>query len=134
MGRVINWELSKKLKFDHTKKWYMHNPDFILENETHKLLWGFDVETDLLISTRRPDLKIICQKSENLQNCELCCLRGLQSKIERMEKRDKYLDLARELKKLWNMKVSIIPFVSRGYLRRLAVSQTSKKNHQLIMM
>ena len=27
------------------------------------------------------------------------------------EKRDKYLDLARELKKLWNIKVTVIPFV-----------------------
>ena len=26
-------------------------------------------------------------------------------------KRDKYLDLARELKKLWNMKVAIMPIV-----------------------
>ena len=25
-------------KFDNTKKWWMHNPDAILENETHKLL------------------------------------------------------------------------------------------------
>ena len=28
-----------------------------------------------------------------------------------MWKKDKYLDLARELKKLWNMKVTIIPIV-----------------------
>ena len=27
------------------------------------------------------------------------------------EKRDKYSDLARELKKLWNMKITVIPFV-----------------------
>ena len=27
------------------------------------------------------------------------------------EKKDKYLDLARELKKLWNMKVTIVPIV-----------------------
>ena len=32
-------------------------------------------------------------------------------KLEEIEKRDKYLDLARELKKLWNMKVIIIPIV-----------------------
>ena len=32
-------------------------------------------------------------------------------KLKEHEKRDKYLDLARELKKLWNMKVSIIPIV-----------------------
>ena len=30
-------------------------------------------------------------------------------KLKECEKRDKYLDLARELKKLWNMKVTIIP-------------------------
>ena len=28
-------------------------------------------------------------------------------KLKESEKRDKYLDLARELKKLWNMKVTI---------------------------
>ena len=32
-------------------------------------------------------------------------------KLKECEKRDKYLDLARELKKLWNMKVTIIPIV-----------------------
>ena len=32
-------------------------------------------------------------------------------KLKECEKRDKYLDLATELKKLWNMKVTIIPIV-----------------------
>ena len=32
-------------------------------------------------------------------------------KLKEYEKRNKYLDLARELKKLWNMKVTIIPIV-----------------------
>ena len=32
-------------------------------------------------------------------------------KLKESEKRDKYLDVARELKKLWNMKVTIIPIV-----------------------
>ena len=32
-------------------------------------------------------------------------------KLEEFEKKDKYLDLARELKKLWNMQVTIIPIV-----------------------
>ena len=32
-------------------------------------------------------------------------------KLKECENRDKYLDLARELKKLWNMKVTIIPIV-----------------------
>ena len=32
--------------------------------------------------------------------------------LEESEKKDKYLDLARELKKLWNMKVIIVPIVT----------------------
>ena len=32
-------------------------------------------------------------------------------KLKESQKKDKYLNLARELKKLWNMKVTIIPIV-----------------------
>ena len=32
-------------------------------------------------------------------------------KLNECEKRNKYLDLARELKNLWNMKVTVIPIV-----------------------
>ena len=32
-------------------------------------------------------------------------------KLKECEKRDKYLDIARELKKLWDMQVTIIPNV-----------------------
>ena len=38
VGKVIHWEFYKKLKFDHTNKWYMHNAVSLLEIEMHKLL------------------------------------------------------------------------------------------------
>ena len=31
--KVIHKELCKRLKFNHTTKWYMHKPEFVLENE-----------------------------------------------------------------------------------------------------
>ena len=42
----------------------MHNPAPVLENDTHKILWDFDIQTDHLISARRPDLIIINQKKK----------------------------------------------------------------------
>ena len=33
----------------------MHNPESALENETHKFLSDFEIQTDHLISARRPD-------------------------------------------------------------------------------
>ena len=43
MGKVIHWELHKRLKFDNTNKWYMFKSEFVLENETHKILWNFEI-------------------------------------------------------------------------------------------
>ena len=68
VGKVINWELCKKFEFDHTNKLCMHNPASVLENDTHKLLWDFDKQTDHLISARQPDLIIINNKKRGL-----CC-------------------------------------------------------------
>ena len=65
MVKVIHWEMSKKLKFVHTSKWYMHNSVAILENDKHKLLGDLDLQTDHLISAKRLDLIIIAKK-ENL--------------------------------------------------------------------
>ena len=64
----------------------MHNPECVQENETHKLLWDFEVQTDHLISARRPGVVIIDKKKENLKICELCCPGRPQSKIERKRK------------------------------------------------
>ena len=79
-------------------------------NDSHKLLWNFNIQTDHLIPARRPDLIIIKPKEkENLQNCRLCCSAEHRINLKENEKKDKYLDHARELKKLWNMKVTIVP-------------------------
>ena len=43
----------------------MDNPEFVLENETLKLLWDFETQTNHLILARRPDLVIIKTKKQN---------------------------------------------------------------------
>ena len=104
--------MCKKLKFDKTNKWFMHNPASILENDTHELLWDFDIQTDHLISARKPDLIIINNKKK--RTCKIVDFAVPADhwiKLKECEKKDKYLDFARELKKLWNMKVTIIPIV-----------------------
>ena len=42
----------------------MRNPALVLENDTHKILWDFDIHTDHLISARRPDFIIINKKKK----------------------------------------------------------------------
>ena len=111
VGKVSPWEMYKKLKFDHTNKWYMHNQAPVLENYTHKLQWDFDIYTDHLISARRPDLIIINKQKRTCKIVDFDAPAYHRIKLKECEKKDKYLDLARELKKLWNMQVTIMSIV-----------------------
>ena len=126
VGKVIHWEMCKKFQFDHTNKWHTHNPPPVRENDTHKFLWDFNIQTDHLISARRPDLIMINKKKRNCKIVDFAVPADHRIKLKESEKRDKYLDLARELKKLWNMKVTIIPImigafgtVTKGLLKGL---------------
>ena len=107
VGKVIPWEKCKKFKFHHSNKWYIYNPASVIENYTHKILWNFDIHTDHLISVRRLDLIIINNKK---RICKIVDFADHRINMKECEKKDKYLDLA-ELKKLWNMKVTIILIV-----------------------
>ena len=89
---MIHSELCKKLKYDHTTLWYIHCPESVLKNETHKILWDFERQ-DHQIPTRRPDLVIISQnnkkkkrKRENLPYDGFCCPGEPQSQNKRKQK------------------------------------------------
>ena len=60
-------------------KWYMHNPESVLENETHKLLWDFERQTNhlILVRTRTSESQQKKKKKENLPNS------GPQGKTEK---------------------------------------------------
>ena len=56
---MITWENSRseacrKCNFEAGDKWYEHEAEKILENEDHKILWDFSIQTDHVIEARRP--------------------------------------------------------------------------------
>ena len=70
----------------------MRNPKSVLDNDTHKLLWDFDIQTDHLISAERQDQRIC-------KIVDFAVPADRRIKLKEREKTDKYLDLAREWKK-----------------------------------
>ena len=77
----------------------MHNPAAVLENDTQKFLWDIDIQTDNLISARKPDLIIINKKKRNCKIVDFTVPADHRIKLKESEKKNKYLDLARKLKK-----------------------------------
>ena len=115
LGKIVHWKLATKCNFEARDKWYEHEPESVLENEDYKILWDFNIQTDQVIEARRPDLVVVDKKERR------CKIIGFEvpgdSRIEEKEKdeKKKYQDLGRELRKIWNVKVKIIPLVA-GYL------------------
>ena len=58
-----------------------------------------------------PDLIIINRKERICKIVDFAGSADHRIKLKECEKKDKYLDFARELNKLWNKKVSIVPIV-----------------------
>ena len=72
----------------------MHNPSSVPENESHVLLWDFDH----LISARQPDLVIIYKKCI-CRIVDFAVPPDHRVKLKESEKKDKYLDFVKKLKK-----------------------------------
>ena len=92
----------------------MPNPESVQEKKTHKLLWNLDIQTDPLISTRQPDFIIINKKERTCKIVNFAVRADRRVKLKECEKRDKYFNLARELKKLWNVKIILIVIGTLG--------------------
>ena len=94
----------------------MQNPARVKGNDTNKRLREFEVQTDYQIFARRPDIMIIKKKRKRI--CKIVDFAvpvDHRRKLKECEKKNIYLDLARELKNIWNMKVAIIPIVSGAF-------------------
>ena len=95
VGKVVHWEMCRKFQFDRTNKLYMHNPAPVIENDSHKLIWDFNIQTYHLIPARRPDLKIINKKKRIYKIVDFAVLVDHGINLKESEKKDKYLELAR---------------------------------------
>ena len=70
------------------------------------LSWDFEIKTNPPIQVRRPSLDLINKKrTGNLVDFAVSADHRVTMK--KIEKLDKYLDLARKVKKLWKMKIIV---------------------------
>ena len=73
--------------------------------------YGTDIPTDHLLSSRILDLIIIKKEKRICKIVDFAVPADNRIKLKECDKKDKYLDLVRELKKLWNMRETIVPIV-----------------------
>ena len=111
VAQALHWELCRKNDLQHEKNWYEHNPQSVVEDDKCKILWDFTIQTDHYITARRPDIVVVNKNDKTCLLIDVACPGDKRVKEKEDEKIAKYQDLARELRKIWNMEVKIIPVV-----------------------
>ena len=90
---------------------YEHEPESVLENEDYKILWKFIIQTDHVIEARRLDLVVVDKKKRTCKIIDFTVPGDSRIEGKEKEKIGKCQDLRRELQKIWNARVKIIPLV-----------------------
>ena len=111
LGKIIHWKLSRKCNVEAGDKWYEHEPESALENEDYKILCDFSIQTDHGIDDQRPDFIVVDKKERSCKKIDFVVPGDSRIQEKEKDKIEKYHDLGRELQKVWNVKVKIIPLV-----------------------
>ena len=111
LGKIVHWKLARKCNFEAGDKWYEHEPESALENEDYKILWDFSIQTDYVIEAWRTNLVVVDEKERSCKITDFAVPGDSRIEEKEKDKIEKYQDLGRELQKIWNVKVKIIPLV-----------------------
>ena len=111
VGKRVHWVVSKVCGFKVKDKWYEHEPEAVIVNDDYRILWDFSIETDHAIEARRPDMIVEDRRNRQCKIIDFAVPYDNRVDNKEAEKIDKYQDLAREIKRLWNTQVKIIPVV-----------------------
>ena len=78
--------------------------------KSYKILWDFSIQTDHVIEAQRPDL-VAVDKDRICKITDFTVPGDTRIEEKEKDKIEKYQDLGRELQKICNVKVKIIPLV-----------------------
>ena len=82
-----------------------------MSQKDYKILWDFSIQTDHVIEARKPDLVVVDKKRRTCKIIDFAVPGDSRIEEKEKEKIEKYQDLRRELQKIWNVRVKIIPLV-----------------------
>ena len=92
-------------------QWYKHEPESVLEKEYYEILWDFSIQAAHVIEALRPDLVLVDKKERSCKKVDFAVPGDSRIEEKEKDKIEKHQDLGRELQKIWNVKVKIIPLV-----------------------
>ena len=112
VAKRVHWDLYRKHGLEYSDKWYEHIPEGVVQNEAVKIVWDINVQCDNVIQARRPDVIVIHKKKKEALIVDIAVPADMRIAEKVVEKVEKYQDLKREIKRLWELRCAkVVPVV-----------------------
>ena len=111
IGKYLHWTICKANDIKVEEKWYMHQPEPIVENQKCTILWDYGINTDRKIPANRPDIVIKDHKNKKCYLIDMSVPGDCNVVSKEYEKRSKYKDLEIEIQRMWRMTTVVLPIV-----------------------
>ena len=86
MEKSVHWDICRKKGLYVTEKWYEHKSLPCAENESFKILWDFNIQTDHIIEHRRQDMIIVDKINKKAQIVDFAVPADHQIEISQQRK------------------------------------------------
>ena len=107
-------------------KWYEHAPEGVVENEV-KIVWYVMIQCDREIKARKPDIVVVNKNERSCAIIDIAIPGDIRVSEKEKEKIERYQELKREIKRMWNIRsIKVIPVVVE------ALGSTSRKLKKFI--
>ena len=111
VAKYLHWLLCGKYDIQREHYWWKHSPYSVVENNSVKILWDFNIFVDHVISARWPDIVVIDKVSSVVTLIDVSIPADKHLTVKEEEKLSKYQDLRIELERLWQKRTVMVPVV-----------------------
>ena len=109
-------------------QWYEHAPEDVVENEEVKILWDVMIQCDREIKTKILDVVVVNKNERSCAIIDMAIPGDIRVGEQEKEKIERYQEIKREIKRMWNNRsINVIPVVVG------ALGSTSKKLKKCIV-
>ena len=89
-----------------------HVPEGVAENEEVKIFWVVMIQCDREIKARKPDIVVVNKNERSCAIIDIAIPRDIRISQKEKEKTERYLEVKREIKRMWSIRsIKVIPVV-----------------------
>ncbi|XP_066930550.1 uncharacterized protein [Clytia hemisphaerica] len=112
VGKYLHWCICKHYGVETGASfWYEHHPAAGVESKNVIILWDFPINTDRAIKANRTDMVVKDRKKRTCLLIDMSVPSDRNVSVKMFDELSKYKDLEIEIKKMWNLKTTVVPVI-----------------------